>query len=180
MPRARIRLLLFALCGLATVGSGCAGLDESDLEPARGTFENPAQTFSIEIPNEEWLVVPLEAVEEPTPDFLLARKGASGWLRAYSSNALTLEDLVVGRRSEILAGGAFNYREKRYFLGHENEIVASLARYVQGSEVVLVMAAIRPPFAVELIAGAGRARGTEREILRILESVRFAGGEGAE
>jgi hypothetical protein len=112
-------------------------------------------------------------VAETEADFQLVRDDGSAWISAWSRTEQRLDAIVWERRAQLLESGVSNYRESRYFLGGPERITASLSRYVAGSDMLLVLVAIQPPYAVELVARGTRAGGQEREILAILESVRF-------
>lgn len=175
-PRFSVGAEIARLCSiLAAVGHlACAGTGESDLKPTGRRVEGNGGAYALSIPNEEWFHAPIEGELASRPDINLVRKDRSAWISATSRKEQRIEEIVWERRAALLEAGASNYRETRYFLEGSPRITASLSRYVSGSELLLVLVAVDPPFSVELISTASRADGTERELLAILESIRFS------
>lgn len=169
-------------CALGVISillSACAGTRESDFTPAGRTVSNGSGTYSLTLPNDDWLRVKAETPGESGSDFELHRKESNSWISATRRKEARLDEIVPDRRAALLSNGAKNYAEKRYFLDGPDRITASLARYRVGNRVILVLTAIQSPFAVEIIAATTQAAGVEREIIQILESVRFRGREEA-
>jgi len=111
--------------------------------------------------------------EQVGVDLSFVRENGSAWLLALpvSGATLRLDAMAMSRRAALLAAGATSYREERYLPGGATDRVASLARYAAGGEVILVLTTVRPPFGVEVVAGASARSGLELELREILESV---------
>jgi hypothetical protein len=132
--------------------------------------------YELRIPTGEWSkVAPGTLNPESQADLELVRSGYSAWLsvKRTSGSAMRIEQFVYGRRSQFLAGGATHYRERRFFLANDHLVPASLARYRNGSQIFLILTALKGQLAIEVLGLVQRGRGVETELLEILESVRF-------
>lgn len=181
-PRPRGALLLGALALVALV-LGCAGAAPT----SRGALssgkrvQGSSGAYSIELPNAAWSRIVLPTDDASGTDFRLTRSNESAWLVAFQTSgpALRLDPMVALRRSALMAAGAQGFRETRSFLGGRTDVVSSLARYSAGGGVILVLTAVRGPVAVELLAGTDNGSGIERELLEMLQTLRFEAPEGS-
>ncbi len=166
--------LLLLICSLASACTTPRALPAGSMQNDVG---GSGLAYSITVPSQEWSSVDDATLKASGADIQMVRMAESGWLIARGHPGATLDEIVPNRRAALLANGASNYTERRYFLATSDMITASLARYVLGRDVVLVITAVQPPYAVEIMTGTSRASGVERELIEILESVRFNAAE---
>jgi hypothetical protein len=174
---ARIASALAKASILATLygalGIGCASTPEGTPIPAGNPVVAESDEFSIRVETASWHE--RDRGDEASTDgialSLQHEDGTSIFARRQIDANATLDQIVGNRRELILKGGAFDYREKRRFLGEEAELTTSLARYRTSGVVILVLTAIRSPIVVELIGTTARGGGSENELMRVLESI---------
>lgn len=116
---------------------------------------------------------PTNSNGESSPSLALSAAATGSWIVGYHfiSNQPQIDSVVAERRELLLKIGARDFRERRSFVGPEQGITASLSRYTNGREVILVLTAIRSPLVVEIVSGTIRGGGHELALIRTLETI---------
>ena len=169
------RRSIAVLITLALAFAGCASSPPSRPLALDARVESEDGSVAVRIASEGW--ERSQDTPEPQPEreflFRLENPDASTLLTAFRviDTAPGLDDYVANRRSALLEAGAHDFREKRLFLGENQDLVASIARYRQSGAVILVVTAIRTPTVIEMTGITPRGHGSERKLLDIMESI---------
>ena len=173
------RRLFRVVCAfaLALALGGCATTPDATPIGQGSLIEAPSGDFTLLMRADGWSRFDPEPAtgDERQVEISLARTDGGSSLQAFRliDPDPSLDSYVADRRDTMLGSGAYDFREKRRFLGDESEITVSMARYRQDGTVILVVTAVRAPIVVELIGLTARGQGTERELLELMETVRI-------
>jgi hypothetical protein len=134
---------------------------------------SPALRYRLDLPS-GWSRRPDREANQA--DTYAESDGGRSWLvvRSTSGTAIRLDDLVAFRRNAIFGTNRVSeFREKRTYQRNAAHVPVSISRYLVGSEVILVMAAVDGSPGVECVAGTPLGVGRERELLAFFETLRF-------
>lgn len=183
-PPAWQRSTRLAAIGILVSLAACASPPELTKIAAGTRLLADGGRYSLFVQGREWGDMGSETVtagEQETSLRIASMDGSSVLLGIETrDHQPSMDDYVARRRAAFLAEDARDYRERRSFLGSQDEVTASLSRYVKGREVLLILTAIRTPVVVELFGTTVRGAGGERDLIALMESIEIDALDGKE
>jgi hypothetical protein len=158
----------------ALFAAACASRSVPSTAPSAGLLEPVGGRYQLDVPP-GWAREPKQEKEHQA-DLFIARDSGRSWLvaRSTSGSTLRLAEIVANRRDALFERNKISeFREKRSYLRSGRHVPVSIARFRSGSDVVLVLIAVDRGLAVELLADIPVASRNERELIAMLQSLRF-------